>query len=345
MAAVLAIVERLLGILLQVFGLTELVRRQTQDAAQEHSAYLIEGIVTTAGLSIANPTYGLAALETRLDSIDAAIAALNAPVLGAIAALPAGSAIVIPQPSDNAAGVWDHVMQEIPGSGPTADKALSDAWRLFNFFNLYGSVTSTAAPDFIVSFGNTQGWTWPTGYSQPMPDYTDIQPSDTVVSWLNRTDSSGHTWFLGADGRHAEAYGDQTGEYFDRIICSLSDVQLQARAAGVGAPIWPGIAGVTLGTTVPAVKSTVLELPMDGIIWLTTSYPPARARWGAAPYYSVYHTGRLAFITDNGDLEPFQYMGWQNAIFVPQTMGRAAGVVVFLEGNIEGAITPWDISV
>jgi len=181
----------------------------------------------------------------------------------------------------------------------------------------------------------------------PTPDYAAILADDTRLSWLQRTDLA-HYWIahpttgepVGTAGEDDPLSG---GFYF----CTISEEEFNRykKNAYATPPIWPGIEAVTLGTTVPCAESTVLEIPMDGILWLTTSYPPARARWGAAPYYSVYHTGRLAFITDNGDLEPFQYMGWQNAIFVPQTMGRAAGVVVFLEANIEGAITPWDISV
>jgi hypothetical protein len=181
----------------------------------------------------------------------------------------------------------------------------------------------------------------------PQPDWGDIQPTDDLITWLRRT-CPDYTW--NGDGSGENIGGYLTSEYEPAAphwTARLTQTEWKRiyNPDRNAAPIWPGIDKVTLGTTVPAVASTVLELPMDGIIWLTTSYPPARARWGAAPYYSVYHTGRLAFITDNGDLEPFQYMGWQNSIFVSQTMRRAAGVVVFLEAGIEGAITPWDITV
>jgi hypothetical protein len=181
----------------------------------------------------------------------------------------------------------------------------------------------------------------------PTPSYAAILPDDTRLSWLQREDLD-HYWIAHpATGEPVGTAGEADplsgGFYFCTI--SEADFARYKKDAFATPPIWPGIDGVTLGETVPAVASTVLEVPMHGMLWLTTTYPAARARWGAAPYYSVYHTGRLAFITDNGDLEPFQYMGWQNAIYVPQTMGRAAGVVVFLEAGIEGAITPWDLLV
>jgi hypothetical protein len=184
-------------------------------------------------------------------------------------------------------------------------------------------------------------------FTWPQPDWADIQPTDDLITWLRRT-CPDYTW--NGDGSGENIGGYLTSEYEPAAphwTARLTQTEWKRiyNPGPKAAPIWPGIDKVTLGTTVPAAASTVLEFPMDGILWVTTDYPPSRARWGAAPYYSVYHTGRLAFITDNGDLEPFQYMGWQNAVYVPQTMGRAAGVVVFLEANIEGAITPWDISV
>jgi hypothetical protein len=105
-AVILRIVAQVLAIVLDLVGISNLIRQNTQNAAQEHQPYAIEGIVTTAGLSIANPTYGLAAAHTERQAILTAIAALNAPVLSAIAALPAGSDIVIPPAGDNAEAVW-----------------------------------------------------------------------------------------------------------------------------------------------------------------------------------------------------------------------------------------------
>jgi hypothetical protein len=143
-------------------------------------------------------------------------------------------------------------------------------------------------------------------------------------------------------GTAGDGDGLDNGFYF----CLISEPDFHNIAVGraPAAPIWPGVANVTYGTTIPCAESTVIEVPMDGIAILVTSYPATRARWGAAPYLSVYHTGRLAFITDDGAVEPFQYMGWTSAIFTPQTMVRAAGCVIYLEPNVEAAATPWDIT-
>jgi hypothetical protein len=294
---------------------------------------------------IYDPILGLDNLHNLVANLNIDRIADKAAILAAIAALPAGSAIVIPPAADNANAVWDYYPPM--GNGKTAATLMADAGGLGdNLLNAAG-MPLRGASLFAIN-GN-----WANNYvnsvgTLPSPDWSDIRPDDTRLSWLQRTDS-GHTWtaFAPAYEPFAHYSGDLTHGYWN-ITPLFSEADFEVWKLALSSrrvPIWPGLANVTLGTTVPAVVSTTLELPMDGIIWLTTSYPPARARWGAAPYYSIYHTGRLAFITDNGDLEPFQYMGWQNAIFVPQTMGRAAGVVVFLEAGIEGAITPWDITV
>lgn len=283
---------------------------------------------------VVNGTYGMAAAHTERQAI-----------LGAIAALPAGSDIVIPPGGASAADVWAYVNGATPAPGTYQVGAqLAETWGVLTELYRSGAWRVNGNPFFTVEWPGSPITNLSTSFAYPTPDWTAIGSYTSVVDWLNGTDTSGRTWSADADSGLATTYDTLAGEQWFAMRCLLRDTDLYP-TAGVGAPIWPGLAGVTLGTTVPAVVSTVLELPMDGIIWLTTSYPPARARWGAAPYYSVYHTGRLAFITDNGDLEPFQYMGWQNSVFVPQTMRRAAGVVVFLEANIEGAITPWDISV
>jgi hypothetical protein len=344
MTAILAIVTRLLGLVAELLGIATLIRGFAENSAQEHSPYLIEGIVTTAGLSIANPTYGLAAAHAEREAILAAIAALNAPVLAAIAALPAGSALVNPPSSgDNADAVW---LATLPLSGGLI---AGTAQQYAGYFALRaGEMGGWRTPDnpyFVY-----RGWLW--DHTKPLPDHgwptgdwLDISADDTRLTWLTRTEPS-YAWTLDQYSGmvQAESYQGGTSRF------TLTEPQFKAvRDQLAGAtpnhpPTWPGVADVTLGITVPCAESTVLELPMDGLLILITSYPATRSRWGAPPYLSVYHTGRLAFVTDNGDVEEFQYMGWTNAIYTPRSMKRAAGVVIFLEPNVEAAATPWDIT-
>jgi len=306
--------------------------------AIETTPKLIQGTVLNTQLAMQHHTSGLvnAYAQARADT---------ATLLAAIAALPAGSDIVIPAAGNNASAVWDYEVGDWPGMH--AREMLGKAgWFAFNVGRGVG--LPMGANPFWAIQGEWDSFFMPLAGGYPYGDWSDIREDDTRLSWLERTEDT-FTWTATpGTGDIWAIYPAGGGIHTNHIHFLLTEADFQRQKSmylALTAPIWPGIDKVTLGETVPAVASTTLEFPMHGILWVTTGYPPARARWGAAPYYSVYHTGRLAFITDNGDLEPFQYMGWQNAIFVPQTMGRAAGVVVFLEAGIEGAITPWDISV
>lgn len=344
MAAILAIVTRLLGLVAELLGIATLIRGFAENSAQEHSPYLIEGIVTTAGLSIANPTYGLAAAHTEREAI-----------LAAIAALPAGSDIVIPDQSVNAEAVWSYMIGQQNPDG-NVQNAMAEEWlyTLAHSLAIYSAtegIPDGIQPWYRLVFGGLStayslGYTWSiTGVARPAdPDFTALLADDTVLSFMQRTQPA-YSWVgIGPAGTATTGIAWKNVAGGPDGLWWRTGFQLPIVLPSPQPPIWPGIAGVTLGTTVPCAESTVLELPMDGLLILITSYPPSRSRWGAPPYLSVYHTGRLAFVSDNGDVEPFQYMGWTNALYTPQTMKRAAGVVIFLEPNVEAAATPWDIT-
>jgi hypothetical protein len=300
--------------------------------------------ITEIHHAVTDSAHGNAAIAAAISVFTNANTKTIADILSAIGGLP-----VPPTPPDVpsiVSGVWAELDPFSDDGALPYGQELANAHRWATFAITGGSLPAKHSPFFNVSYPPLAPDTIPSNWTWPQPDWAAILADDTLLTWLFRT-CPDFTWSTDSSdeniiGYLTSLYEPEAPHFTPRLTQTEWARVYGARAAK--APIWPGIDGVTLGTTVPAVESTVLEIPMDGILWLTTSYPSARARWGAAPYYSVYHTGRLAFITDNGDLEPFQYMGWQNAVYVPQTMGRAAGVVVFLEANIEGAITPWDIT-
>jgi hypothetical protein len=331
--------------LLELTGVLQILGIKLDKTAVEDSPYLLQRRISDIRDATVLNASSNVNLLAHLHSIIALLGDGIPGVLDAIAALPAGSSI--PTASDNASGVWNALDPFSDDEALPYGQELANAHRWATFSISGGSLPAKYSPFFNVSYPPPSPDTIPSDYTWPQPDWANILAYDTLVSWLVRT-CPDFSWTTDASGENVigyltSLYEPEAPHFTPRLTQTEWARVYGARAAK--APIWPGIDGVTLGTTVPAAASTVLEIPMDGILWVTTDYPPARSRWGAAPYYSVYHTGRLAFITDNGDLEPFQYMGWQNAVYVPQTMGRAAGVVVFLEANIEGAITPWDISV
>ena len=104
--AILAALERILYVLLSVLGLGQALGLKLDKTATESTPYRIQGQVDWIGQQLTDYTWGLSALHTQLVNIANALDGINTPVLDAIAALPAGSDIVIPSGADNAEAVW-----------------------------------------------------------------------------------------------------------------------------------------------------------------------------------------------------------------------------------------------
>lgn len=109
-------------------------------------------------------------------------------------------------------------------------------------------------------------------------------------------------------------------------------------------PVWPGAGNITLGTPVALDDGVHLTGAMDGVIIALTS-PPAktgRRDFGGVIYY--YGLGELAFETDDGDLEMWQYIGFPAMIATPKSMQHAGGVRLRMPNGGSGTITPWTAS-
>lgn len=129
-------------------------------------------------------------------------------------------------------------------------------------------------------------------------------------------------------------------------VDTLSD-KIDALAAALdlrAPPIWPGEDNVTLGTPVALTSQLHLTGAMDGVIVAITT-PPTRTglyEVGGAPL--DYGQGRIAFETDDGDIEPWQYLGFRSAIYTPKSMAHAAGVRFQMLAGAAGTVTPWTVS-
>lgn len=113
---------------------------------------------------------------------------------------------------------------------------------------------------------------------------------------------------------------------------------------GAAAPVWPGIAGVTLGTPVAFTGNVSVTAPMDGVIVTLTTPPTRVGSYQLGTETLWYGVGRIAFENDNGQLEPWQYLAWNSGIHTPHTMLRASAVHLQVLGGAEGTVTPWTIS-
>lgn len=357
MAAVLAILGRLLGYVLQILGIAQVVQGLTEHAAQEHSQYQIESIVTTAGLSIANPTYGLSAAHTERGTILTAIAAIPTTEIPAhppqdwVDDLSTGNAHWLTYCADMA--------------NASASNFTDTLWReATTHTSLVGGQAGyldSRNPDFCLlgdsalTVIETLRGQWGAGIvTQPdRIDWSDWDGAESLVTFLNRVESTYLWTYTGPDGivtNCAWTSGTTGGRLF-YWRCRYQDWQLPfisgrvaAAIAGVGRmapPIWPGLANVTLGTPVSVLTDTEVVAAMDGALWHTDTAPPRRSRFVVNGHAYDYHLGSFAFTTDDGQAETFGYLGWVDQILVPRLIARPASVLISLGENVTGTLTPW----
>lgn len=278
-------------------------------------------------------------------------------VLGVIGAGPGVDLPAVPPTGyggATVAEVWGHYLNGIAGGGVTADEGLSQTWIHREHHALYSGFPVNHQRDFVVNEFWPYGATHATDFAGITCDYSDIHADDTVLSWLTRTDTSGRVWALDAATGLCTTETNLTGEYLASITCTLRDADLQAIRAGYGntalpannvAPIWPGIDGVTLGTTLPCVLALTFEGPCDGILISILGTPLTIQQMNIGSDKLYRGIGRLAFRNDNGQLEPWQPVAANECIMVPKTMSHSSGFVMGFYNTQEAAVTPWTLNV
>ena len=110
---------------------------------------------------------------------------------------------------------------------------------------------------------------------------------------------------------------------------------------GLTAPVWPGLAAVTLGTSVALTPLLTLTTPMDGVIVHVTSAPAGQSTYDYDGLTEYRYIGSLAFLNDDGEAEAYQQLGFADAIYSVRTFHRAAAVKLRTYDGIVGTVTPW----
>lgn len=106
-------------------------------------------------------------------------------------------------------------------------------------------------------------------------------------------------------------------------------------------PIWPGITGVRLGTPVALTPMLTLAGPMNGVVVTITSVPAGQGSYDYNGLTEYRYIGSLTFLSDRGDAEHYQQLGFQSAVYTPRTMHSAASVHLRTYAGVSGTITPW----
>jgi hypothetical protein len=338
-----------LRVLFTLFGLA-------QDAATTKQLNDVQMVAVNAELALINLTYGLDAayvqrvdILSRLTVLQAYVAAI--PTAPQLAANP----VILPttpptgyggaSSSSIATDVWDY--QYPPASGNIMGAQMDRAgWAAYAL----GTVSAEKYPytDYIrYHFNYSDNINGPSTIPGPQLDPTTILPTDAnVVAWLNRTDYQGFHWsYL---GKLPVSYNHITtaDEWW---ICDISDLAFSALKAGaplpsLGAPVWPGLAKVTLGTPVTITTAFTIAVPLHGVIVTLTAEPSKASFFSFDGINSYRNLGQLSFTSDDGQQEHSQPLGFTSEIYTPRVLAKAAGVKVYTVGGVAGTVTPWVIA-
>jgi hypothetical protein len=306
---------------------------------------LIETEVDTIYADVQSSTFGLALIAARLVTMESAIlTALGTPQQ-------AGVAVTLPSPPagygglsgpDTALAVWNYVL---PALSVSTASALSDAWELGENLANSSWLNYAFAPYFWWEGGwnhnNLDGGPSVT----PQPLASTILATDTLITWLNREVPT-ITWTMGYQGADFAAGRDPAHHGY--WICKLNPADwaaLKATVVGVSgsaiAPVWPGSGFATLGSSVAISPGLTITTPMDGVIVNLSSVPTVRGFYEFDDLRSYRNVGALTFLTDAGEAEYPQGLGFTSAMYCPKLMKRAAAVKVRAVGGVVGTVTPW----
>lgn len=312
-----------------------------QNTAREHQQYAVETIAANGTNTVNHPTWGNHALYTLLQNIGTALVAMEGNITGAISALPAGSDLVIPTAGAIGDEVWG---RQDPNSTPSM--AYGDEqykpWVAALNANVYGLVPYHLAPFFAYNWNDNFSGIQSINGTWPTPDWTAILPSDTRLSWLQRTDTGGLTWEDVGDGT-PHGYRNSGPFPVADWYLMLTEAQFDALkgAQAVAAPIWPGAANVTLGTPVNLTASGVVTAVMDGILLTVNAVRPGTGDWLIGGVVDYKFGGYVVFISAEGHADPTQWIGPSDTVFVPKAMHQAGSVLVIFQRATDVTVTPW----
>lgn len=250
-------------------------------------------------------------------------------------------------PSDVASAVW---LYSFPPNDFVAFTPMIGLWNFLQAIRDTSGIPLRFSERFLLQ-GNLfdqANYPWP---SSPEINPASIVAADTDrLAWLNRV-ASAFTW-------NHDAITDTYWATFavpngGTIWCTLSEQEFlwfRAAAGGIvpgtnAAPVWPGLANVTLGTPVPFTSLPLtIPGPMHGIIVdITSVNQPLPHYWyGAAEAWGKL--GGLTFTDDHGDAEEYQLFGFVHAVYSPRFMVEASTCEVRNISGIVGTVTPWTIT-
>jgi hypothetical protein len=335
-----------LGAVSAIATIVTFIKSELPNFVREHVQYSVEGQVNETNLAVNDLVFGNSALR---DLILAQFADLTLQITHLSDGTTPVSLPVVPPSgydspaaSDNASAVWNWSLYPLLSQAKYYMQAAGN-WGAFSanlrwlgdevkyFEAVYGSADYTAgAADWV-----------------PVFDPTDILVTETALTCLTRQNPGWTVSWAFAPSGYVRLVFPGTAEIqewqttFDQAGFAAIKAQLFPVAVGGGAPVWPGVAGATLGGPVALDVGLTVSGPMHGVLVAITSVPTKQGYFTFDTMRSWRNVGALAFVDDNGDAEEWQLLGFEQALFVPKSMTNAASCIVRTSGGVVGTVTPW----
>lgn len=377
--AIIEIVSTILGVVQTIRALVTDAAKEHQDYAIETIVTNTQNAVAnpTYGLDALHTDLAdvLGHVHTIATNVDTIIASINllseqvgSPAQNDTAPTwwepPTGGA----SPEDIAAAVWTYA---------TGIAYLYDDEAFYNTGDIIANLAAQSQgatgwwgesypgnPYFRVVYGELYkyGTVWHSwqAYSQtgdiPIPNFANVQENDTALSFCLREANTENWQTTGPGGRDwggsvawAPAVFTQERQWF-RSAFTTSDLRALYKVLHPPAPVippappaFPDDETVTYDTPVALVDQLVVDGPLAGVLVDVTTPPTRLGQYVIGGEVYDYRVGEVAFATEDGHLEPWQYLGFRSAIFIPKTMRTAAAAHFRVLAGAGGTVTPFTI--
>lgn len=172
-----------------------------------------------------------------------------------------------------------------------------------------------------------------------------IQPSESVS--LTTLDTVADHINEVVDGIALSLSNMRTGDNhtLQDILDAIANLSTQVSAfENQSAPVWPGLAGATLGASVGLSNGLVVGGPLHGLLFQVTTQPAGAGRYTFGTVSSWTKVGACIFTSDRGDHERAQSFNLDAHLVCPKEMRVAASATIRLNNNWGGTVRPFTIN-
>lgn len=241
--------------------------------------------------------------------------------------------------------VWAQPMPNaVPFTALEAQDSMMGHFFFLSNFNHPYSVNGN--PGYAIVGADSEPATSFSGPNQGFLDFGTILPTDaSIFAWANRVYPTS-PWQHGANGTvfERDSLNGAILWYIDLTQAQFKATQAAMTTAVRVAPVWPGLAHVTLGSILALSDGLTVPGPLDGILVAITSVPTPTGFYPFGAVKSFVHLGGVVFASDRGDYELAQGLGPNTEVLTPRSLQRADHAIIRLKSGTVGTVTPWVIT-